>query len=117
MRAARFGCPIQGSLSGERGDVAPRGRREPRDVAASGPMSSLARPGRQVGVEWRMMSDSEPFSQLVVVGASAGGIEALSVVVAALPKDFPVPIVVAQHLDPGRPSHLEQILAARSTLP
>lgn len=63
------------------------------------------------------MLDPEPFSQLVVVGASAGGVEALSVLVAALPPDFPVPIVVAQHLDPRRPSHLEAVLSVRSTLP
>ena len=61
---------------------------------------------------------AEPrISQLVVVGASAGGVEALSALVATLPPDFPAPLVIAQHLDPGRPSHLAQILARRSTLP
>jgi len=58
-----------------------------------------------------------PESQLVVVGASAGGIEALSRVVASLPDDFPVPIVIAQHLDPRRPSHLREILARHTPLP
>ena len=53
---------------------------------------------------------------LVVIGASAGGIEALSTVLAALASDFPAPIVVAQHLDPARPSHLETILARRTPL-
>jgi len=43
-------------------------------------------------------------SQLVVIGSSAGGIEALSRVVASLPADFPAPIVIAQHLDPRRPA-------------
>ncbi len=56
-------------------------------------------------------------SQLVVVGSSAGGIEALSRLVASLPADFPAPIVIAQHLDPRRPSHLHEILARRATLP
>jgi two-component system CheB/CheR fusion protein len=55
-------------------------------------------------------------SQLVVIGASAGGIEALSRVVASLPTDFPVPIVIAQHLDPRRPSHLREILARHTSL-
>jgi len=55
--------------------------------------------------------------QLVVIGASAGGIEALSRVVAGLPSDFPAPIVIAQHLDPRRPSHLGEILARHATLP
>jgi two-component system CheB/CheR fusion protein len=52
-----------------------------------------------------------------VIGASAGGIEALLALVGALPADFRVPIVVAQHLDPRRPSHLAEVLASRSTLP
>ena len=56
-------------------------------------------------------------SQLVVIGSSAGGIEALSRVVASLPADFPAPIVIAQHLDPRRPSHLSQILSRQATLP
>jgi two-component system CheB/CheR fusion protein len=55
--------------------------------------------------------------QLVVVGSSAGGIEALSTLVATLPADFPAPLVLAQHLDPTYPSHLGEILARRSTLP
>ncbi len=54
--------------------------------------------------------------QLVVIGASAGGINALSAPVAALPADFPAPLVVAQHLDPRRPSHLSAILANRTSL-
>src|SRR5882672_8650836 len=56
-------------------------------------------------------------SQLVVIGSSAGGIEALSRVVASLPLDFPAPIVIAQHLDPRRPSHLGEILSRHATLP
>jgi len=56
-------------------------------------------------------------AQLVVIGSSAGGIEALSRVVASLPADFPAPIVIAQHLDPRRPSHLHEILARHATLP
>jgi two-component system CheB/CheR fusion protein len=52
-----------------------------------------------------------------VIGASAGGIEALSTLVGTLPRGFPAPIVVAQHLDPTRVSHLEEILARAGTLP
>ena len=58
-----------------------------------------------------------PDTQLVVIGASAGGIEAVSRVVASLPPDFPAPIVIAQHLDPRRPSHLREILARQTPLP
>jgi two-component system CheB/CheR fusion protein len=56
-------------------------------------------------------------AQLVVVGASAGGVEALTTLLATLPASFPAPIVLAQHLDPSRPSHLADILERHSTLP
>ena len=62
------------------------------------------------------MADNS-FTHLVVVGSSAGGIEALSGLVSSLPEDFDAPIVVAQHLDPKRESHLQEILARRSPLP
>ena len=54
---------------------------------------------------------------LVVVGSSAGGVGALSTLVSTLNKNFPAPIVLAQHLDPQRPSHLGTILQRRSNLP
>src|SRR5215472_8629480 len=64
-----------------------------------------------------MAEKSSPPSHLVVIGSSAGGIDALSTLVATLHAEFPAPIVIAQHLDPHRPSHLGDILARRSTLP
>jgi two-component system CheB/CheR fusion protein len=67
------------------------------------------------------MSESAAFDvateQLVVVGASAGGIEALSRLVESLPAELSAPVVVAQHLDPARPSHLAEILARHTALP
>jgi len=54
---------------------------------------------------------------LVVVGSSAGGVEALSTLVSMLPPDFPAPIVLAQHLDPSRPSSLDLILQKHTDLP
>src|ERR1044071_5093099 len=56
-------------------------------------------------------------NDLVVVGSSAGGVGALSTLVSTLHKNFPAPIVLAQHLDPQRPSNLGSILERRSTLP
>ena len=53
---------------------------------------------------------------LVAIGASAGGIEALTTVLGALPAAFSVPLVIAQHLDPTRPSHLDAILARHTSL-
>src|SRR5256885_151276 len=66
------------------------------------------------------MSDRENVTSsngdLVVVGSSAGGIEALSILVSTLSTDFPAPIVLAQHLDPNRPSSLDTILQRRTAL-
>jgi two-component system CheB/CheR fusion protein len=64
-----------------------------------------------------MVAKMTPITHLVVIGSSAGGIDALSTLVATLPPDFLAPIVIAQHLDPNRPSHLADILGRRSTLP
>ena len=55
--------------------------------------------------------------RLIVVGSSAGGIQALSVFVGTLPADFPAPIVLAQHLDPSRTSTLNAILQRHTSLP
>src|SRR5690242_12657478 len=68
-------------------------------------------------VDMQGSADEAPLHSLVVVGSSAGGIEALSTLVATLAADFPAPVVLAQHLDPRHPSHLGEILARRSTLP
>jgi two-component system CheB/CheR fusion protein len=61
--------------------------------------------------------DTTKTPQLVVIGSSAGGIDALSILVAKLPRDFSAPIIIAQHLDPQRPSHLGEILSRTSPLP
>ncbi len=63
------------------------------------------------------MADAQTNSHLVVVGSSAGGIEALSRLVSTLPEGFTAPVILAQHLDPARESRLQEILARRSHLP
>src|SRR5262245_33342370 len=54
---------------------------------------------------------------LVVIGASAGGIQALSTVLGNLPKEFPASIVLVQHRSADNESFLVQILRRRTTLP
>jgi two-component system, chemotaxis family, protein-glutamate methylesterase/glutaminase len=54
---------------------------------------------------------------VVVLAASTGGVRALRTVVAELPADFPVPVLVVQHRGPGTPELLSELLRARAALP
>lgn len=53
---------------------------------------------------------------LVALAASAGGLMALSRVLAALPAAFPAALVAVQHLDPRHPSLMADILSRRTLL-
>jgi two-component system chemotaxis response regulator CheB len=48
--------------------------------------------------------------QIIVIGTSAGGVEALQVVARGLPLDFPVPICAVMHTAPDSPGILDEIL-------
>ena len=65
------------------------------------------------------MSSSEVPSgpAVVAIAASAGGITALSEVLGALPADFPVPVLVVQHLAQHRDSIIAEVLDHRTALP
>jgi two-component system chemotaxis response regulator CheB len=54
--------------------------------------------------------------QIVVVGMSAGGIEALQKLVAQIPAEFAGTIFIATHLAPDHTSRLPQILQPVSRL-
>lgn len=53
---------------------------------------------------------------VVALGASAGGLNALSQVLGALSKDFPSSIVVVQHLSPGHKSWIASLLGRATAL-
>ena len=55
-------------------------------------------------------------NQIVVVGASAGGLEALRALVSGLPVEFPAPICVVLHTAAESPGVLHEILSRAGTL-
>lgn len=52
----------------------------------------------------------------IVIGASAGGVDALSVLLPALPGDLRAPVFIVVHLPRERPSLLAQIFAPKCAL-
>src|SRR5436190_18630811 len=54
---------------------------------------------------------------VVALAASAGGLNALTHVLAALPRDFAAALAVVQHLDPRHRSLMADILSRRTALP
>lgn len=59
---------------------------------------------------------SEAQFAIVVIASSMGGIAALKCIVAELPPDFPLPILICQHLNRSGPSYLPAILAQRTSM-
>jgi two-component system chemotaxis response regulator CheB len=53
----------------------------------------------------------------IVIGGSTGALDALAVLLPALPKGCPIPVAIVVHLPPTRPSHLAEVLGARALLP
>lgn len=60
---------------------------------------------------------SNPRIEIVAIGTSTGGPNALAEVLPRIPSDFPVPIVVVQHMPPIFTRLLAERLASRSTIP
>jgi two-component system, chemotaxis family, protein-glutamate methylesterase/glutaminase len=54
---------------------------------------------------------------IVVIGASAGGVDALRTLVGALPAGFPASVFIVMHLSPHAPSQLAEVLARAGRLP
>jgi len=64
----------------------------------------------------RPATDVVPQFDVVAIGASAGGVEALHVVVSALPAALPATVLIVQHMDPRHKSMLAGLLARRSRM-
>jgi two-component system, chemotaxis family, protein-glutamate methylesterase/glutaminase len=54
--------------------------------------------------------------EVVVIGTSWGGLNALSTVIAGLPSTFALPVVIVQHRSPDAPGFLAELLQARTGL-
>lgn len=81
-----------------------------RTLRAGGkPQLSLAAEVLRTQVEARV--------NLVAIGASTGGPPVLQIILAALPADFPVPILIVQHMASGFTQGFVQWLAQTSSLP
>lgn len=53
---------------------------------------------------------------IIVIGASSGGVRALQSLIRALPKNLPAAVLIVMHLDPRSPSVLGEILARAGLL-
>jgi two-component system chemotaxis response regulator CheB len=58
-----------------------------------------------------------PGHDIIVVGTSAGGVEALQILVGGLPCDLPAAIFIVLHVAPTGPSFLDEILTRAGPLP
>lgn len=52
----------------------------------------------------------------ITIGVSKGGLEALISVLRSIPKDFPIPLIIAQHLSTTRVSGLALLLNAQTNI-
>jgi two-component system chemotaxis response regulator CheB len=64
-----------------------------------------------------MAAELDGTHDLVVIGASAGGVETLTRVVAGLPSDLPATVCIVVHIAPSSPSALGRILSRSGPLP
>ena len=53
---------------------------------------------------------------LIVIGASWGGLAAITRILNLLPRDFPIPIVIAQHQHPDSAGNMVQVLRSKTKL-
>jgi two-component system chemotaxis response regulator CheB len=56
-------------------------------------------------------------TEAVVIGASAGALEALSVILPALPAGFGLPLIVVVHVPPDKRSMLAELFQAKCRIP
>ena len=90
-----------------------------RDSATRRRNGRVSKPARRLPREARgaAATPAEQGFPIVAIGASAGGLEAATELLRALPPDTGVAVVLVQHLDPAHDSLLDEILARTTTMP
>jgi two-component system, chemotaxis family, protein-glutamate methylesterase/glutaminase len=78
-------------------------------------LNRMPLPGIHPSLKVRLRSN--PRIEIVAIGTSTGGPAALAEVLPRIPSDFPVPIVVVQHMPPIFTRLLAERLASRSAIP
>ena len=63
------------------------------------------------------MTNRTPVRDIVLIGASRGGLDALARITSALPSDFPAAVLVALHTAPDGPGLLDTLIGKKSSLP
>jgi two-component system chemotaxis response regulator CheB len=88
----------------------------PKIKALSGVATLSSLPLPQVRPLLKNRARSKPRIDIVAIGTSTGGPNALADVLPGIPSDFPVPIVVVQHMPPIFTRMLADRLAERSSI-
>lgn len=79
---------------------------------------AAARSRRRLLQEFRRSEAAAPSApEVVVIGASTGGPQALFHILASLPRDFPAPIAVVQHIPPSFLLPLVERMSEKTSLP
>jgi two-component system, chemotaxis family, protein-glutamate methylesterase/glutaminase len=76
-----------------------------------------ARPANDNANNNPMSAGRKPHTELIVIGASAGGVSALLALLGPLPASYALPIVALLHLLPRHDSQLASVLGHRLALP
>ncbi len=81
------------------------------------PESSNTPLGRRTPTPWTSGAATPlPGGRIVLIGSSTGGPEALRAVLRAIPSDFDLPIVIAQHMPEGFTKDFARVLAGETRL-
>ena len=88
----------------------------PQSIASRSLIS--ASPAPALTLETRSFNASRPFQvDIVAIGVSTGGPNALAEVMSHIPKDCPVPILIVQHMPPVFTKCLAERLSLKSQIP